>query len=410
MSGPAWTRWSATMRTMTELMTRPILRVKATAEPPRRPMAVSALVAGVVAAVGGLVVCVALAVGIWFSGETGSFGGAVRVGAFGWLVSNGTGIDVGGTSITAIPLGFLMCWAYLLYRVGRWSGASSAVRHGGDVATGAVAIAVGYAGAGLAVRAVAQTDSADVNWLRGLLVLTLVATVCGGLGIVVGSESSEPVLAMLPPQVRAVATGAVAGFATMIAASAALLVASLVMHFSQAVTLQEGLAQDTIGGIALTLIAVAVVPNGVLCAGAFLAGPGFAVGTGTIVAPGDVSLGRLPGLPLLAALPSDGDQGWWQPLLILMPVVAGAVAGVVALRRDPVFGLDQAALRGALSGLIGGLVFGVSTWLATGAIGPGRMQDVGPAVLPTTLVCALAFLVGGAVAAGSARWWESFRA
>jgi uncharacterized membrane protein YedE/YeeE len=95
--------------------------------------------------------------------------------------------------------------------------------------------------------------------------------------------------------------------------------------------------------------------------------------------------------------------------MILVPVLAGAVAGVVALRRDPVFGLDQAALRGALSGLVGGILFGLSTWLATGAIGPGRMQDIGPAVLSTTLVCGLAFLVGGAVAACSLRWWESFR-
>ena len=36
------------------------------------------------------------------------------------------------------------------------------------------------------------------------------------------------------------------------------------------------------------------------------------------------------------------------------------------------------------------------------------MQDIGPAVLPTTLVCALACLLGGAVAACSLRWWESF--
>src|SRR6476620_8739449 len=141
---------SATMKTMTELMTRPILRVKPAAELPRRPMAASALVAGVAAAVIGLVVSVALAVGAWFAGDTGSFGDAVRVGAFGWLVSNGTGVGVAGITFTAIPLGFLCCWAALLYRAGRWSGATSAVRHGGDVATGAVLLAVGYAGTGLA--------------------------------------------------------------------------------------------------------------------------------------------------------------------------------------------------------------------------------------------------------------------
>lgn len=395
---------------MTELLTRPILRVKPTAEPPRRPMAVSALVAGAGAAATGLLVSISLAVGTWFAGDTGSFGGAVRVGAFGWLVSNGSGVEVGGVSLTAIPLGFLACWAYLLYRVGRWSGATSAVRHGGDVAAGALLVAVGYAGPGLAVRTVASTDGAQVHWPRAVFALFLVAMVFGGLGVVRGSDSTDQVLAVLPSAVKATLTGAFAGILTMLAVSSAVLVVSLLVHFSEAVTLQEGLTTGVVGGIALTLIGVAAVPNAVLCAGSFLAGPGFVLGTGTTVAPGDIALGALPGLPLLAALPGSGDQAWWQTVLILVPVVAGAVAGLVTVRRDPVFGLDQAALRGAVSGLVGGVLFGLMTWLATGAIGPGRMQDIGPAVLPTTLVCGLAFLVGGAVAACSSRWWQSFRA
>ncbi len=397
------------MRTMTELMTRPILRVKATTEPPRRPMALSALVAGLAAAVTGLVVSVALAVGAWFAGETGSFGGAVRVGVYGWLVSHGSGVDVGGVSITAIPLGLLACWAYLVYRAGRWSGATSAVRHGGDVLTGVVLLAAGYAGAGLAALAVARIGSADVHAVRAGIALVVVAVSFGGLGVVRGSDSVEPVLALLPPAVRASLRGAVAGLATMVAASALVLVASLLVHFSAAVTLQEGLTSGAVGGVALALIGVAAVPNAVLCAGAFVAGPGFVVGTGTIVAPGDVSLGKVPGLPMFAALPTADTQAWWLPVLILVPVLAGAVAGVVAIKHDPVFGIDQAALRGAISGAVGGTAFGASTWLATGAVGPGRMQDVGPLVVPTTVVCALAFLVGGAVAAGASRWWQSSR-
>lgn len=397
------------MRLMTELMTRPILRVKATTEPPRRPMAVSALVAGVSAAVIGLVLSVAVAVGAWFAGDTGSFGDAARVGVDGWLVGHGSGVDAGGVSFAAIPLGLLACWAYLVYRAGRWSGASSAVRHGADVLTGAVLLAAGYAGVGMAARAVAGSDAAEVHPVRAGAALALVGLLFGGWGVVRGSDSMTPVLALLPPAVRASLRGAMAGVATMVAASAAVLVVSLLVHFSAAVTLQEGLTSGLVGGIAVTLIGLAAVPNAVLCAGAFVAGPGFVVGTGTTVAPGDVSLGSVPGFPLLAALPATGDQAWWQPVLILVPVVAGAVAGVVAVRHDPAYGIDQVALRGAVSGLTGGVVFGASTWLATGAIGPGRMQDIGPLVVPTTVVCALAFLVGGAVAAGAVRWWQAPR-
>jgi hypothetical protein len=394
---------------MTELMTRPILRVRPTDEPPRRPVAVSALVAGVAAAVLGLTISVALAVGAWFAGDTGTFGDAVRVGGFGWLVGNGTGVRVAGVSFTAVPLGLLAGWAYAVYRLGRWSGQTSAVRHGGDVVSGTLLIAVGYAGTGLAVRELVTTDSAEVPIIRCVVALLLVGMVFGGIGLVHGSDSVAPVLALIPPPVRACLSGAVAGVAIMFVASSAVLIGSLVVHFSDAVTLQEGLAGGGIGAIAVALIGAASVPNAVLCAGAFVAGPGFAVGTGTTVAPGDVSLGQVPGLPLLAALPAGGEQAWWQPVLILVPVLAGAVAGLVTFRRDPAFGLDQAALRGAGSGLVGGLAFGASTWLATGSIGPGRMQDIGPFVLATSVVCAVAFLLGGGTAAVLARWWQSFR-
>lgn len=397
------------MSTMTDLLTRPILRVKATSEPPRRPMAVTAAAAGFASAAIGLTVSVALAVGAWFAGDTGTFGDAVRVGVFGWLVGNGATVQVAGVTFTAIPLGLLACWACIVYWLGRWAGLTSSVRHGGDVVTGALLIAVGYAGAGLLARQVAATDAAAVPLARSVVALVLVGLVFGGLGVVRGSDSVEPVLARVPHAVRACLTGSFAGVATMVAVSAVVLVVSLVVHFSDAVSLQEGLVSSGIGGVAVALIGVAALPNAILCAGAFVAGPGFAVGSATTVAPGDVSLGPVPGLPLLAALPSNGGQAWWQAVLILVPVLAGAVAGLIAFRRDPVFGLDQAALRGAASGLGGGLVFGLSTWLATGAIGPGRMQDVGPFVLATTAVCAVAFVLGGATAAVLARWWQSLR-
>lgn len=398
--------WSATMNGMTELMSRPILRVKATAEPPRRPIVLSAFVAGAAAALIGLVLSVSIAVGVWFAGDTGSFGAAVRVGAFGWLLSNGTGLEVSGTSITAIPLGFLGLFAFLVYRGGRWSGATSAVRHGGDVLSGALLVAVGYACVGFVVSRVAQSSTAHAGLLRTLVALLAVGLLAGGLGVVRGSDSVEPVLALLPVTVRALLRGAVAGIAVMVLASALLFVGSFVVHFSQAVTLQEGLAAGVVGSGALALIGMATVPNAVLCAGAFIAGPGFQVGTGTAVAPAEVRLGAMPDFPVLAALPANSGHAWWQVVLVLLPVVAGCVAGVVALRRDPAFALDQAALRGAASGLLGGLGFGALTWLAHGSVGPGRMQDVGPDVLPVVAVCGLAFLVGGAIAAGAARWWQ----
>lgn len=130
------------------------------------------------------------------------------------------------------------------------------------------------------------------------------------------------------------------------------------------------------------------------------------VGTGTTVAPGDIDIGTLPAFPLLGALPQGSETQWWHGLLLLVPVLAGGVAGLVSIRRHPVFGLDQAALRGCLAGVTGGTLFGLATFLATGAVGPGRMSEVGPYAAETLLVCTAAFLLGGGLAATAGRWFE----
>jgi hypothetical protein len=171
--------------------------------------------------------------------------------------------------------------------------------------------------------------------------------------------------------------------------------ASLVAHLAMALRLAEGMHSGVVGGVILALLGAALVPNGVLFSIAYVAGPGFALGTGTSVSPGGVRLGLLPDFPVLAAVPTTADARWL-PALVVLPVLAGGVAGIVAVRRYPVFGIDVAALRGALAGLTGGVTAGLLTGAATGAIGPGRLQHVGPDVLATTAVCAVAFLLGGA--------------
>ena len=48
--------------------------------------------------------------------------------------------------------------------------------------------------------------------------------------------------------------------------------------------------------------------------GVYLVGPGFALGTGTVVSPAEVDLGPVPALPVLAAIPADGPApGWVSP-------------------------------------------------------------------------------------------------
>lgn len=392
---------------MTQLLSRPIFRVQPTEPAPSRPLSLSCLIAVGWSAAVGLIVCVALAVGVWFAGGTGSFEGAIRVGVFSWLLGNGSGVVLGSTHVTAIPLGLTVLWGSLLYRGGRWAGTHSAIRGDLDVVASIAATALLYAGVGGVAATLAATDVAAAGPIRSWVAPGLLGFCCGGLGVLRGSGRGGRAFRQLPEIARASVLGGLAGALAMVGAASLLLTTSMVVHFSDIVSLSEGVGAGALGAAVLALIGAAVVPNAVLSAGAFIAGPGFMVGTGTTVAPGDISIGALPAFPLFGALPHGSETHWWHGLLLVVPVLAGGVAGIVSIRRHPVFGLDQAALRGCLAGMAGGVVFGLSTFLATGALGPGRMSDVGPYAAETLLVCTVAFLLGGGLAATGARWVEA---
>ncbi len=388
---------------MTDLLSRPILRVS-TAEPsPDRPVVVVAAIGTAFVALGGLLLFAGVSAAGWFAADTGSFEQAMGVGALAWLVSNGAGLTGGGISVGAVPLGFLIGIGYALYRTGRWAGATSRVDSLADIGRATLAMAGVYGAVGALTALVVGVGGAHAPPVRTIGAFVALAGLAGGLGLLRGSGRLAPLFARLPEEARAALGGGLAGALVMLAVGALVVAASLVVHFSTALTLAEGMHAGLVGGAIFAVVGAALVPNAALCAGAFVAGPGFAVGSGTQVSPGGVHVGLLPDFPLFAALPTS-TEARWLPALILLPVLAGCVAGLTAVRRYPVFGLDHAALRGGLAGLVGGAGFGLVTVLATGAVGPGRLQHIGPDVLATTVVCIVAFVLGGAVAAVG-HWW-----
>lgn len=394
---------------MADLLSRPAPRV--TQQAPRRgqPLAVFGLVAAGWTAFLGLTACVAVAVGGWFAADSGTFGAAVRIGALSWLVGNGGGLHLNGVTITLMPLGSVGLIAWTLYRGGRWVGDHASDRSWTDLAAGALAIGVGYCALAVVVLAVTQSSDVHADLLRTAGSTLALGLVFGGLGMLRGTARGAELLGLLPEETRAALRGGLGGTAVLMAASAGLATASIVAHFSAAVTLGESLQSGLVGGAVVALIGLALMPNAVLCAGAFLVGPGFAVGSGTVVAPGDVSTGTLPALPLLAGLPRTEGSPWWQFAVLIVPLAAGGIAGSLAVRRYPVCGLGSTAVRGGLAGLVAGLGFGLLTGLSGGAVGPGRMQQVGPYLLATVVGCAAACLLGGAVTVVANRWLATGR-
>jgi len=151
--------------------------------------------------------------------------------------------------------------------------------------------------------------------------------------------------------------------------------------------LSQSLGAGVDGGIALLVAELAFLPNLVVWLAAWMLGPGFALGTGTAVAPGGTLLGPVPGIPLLGALP--GDAPLFGVLWLLVPVLVSFVGAwlVHGERRE---GRPGAAARGravswwypiavgAGAALVAAVVLGLLAWWSGGAAGPGRLADVGP--------------------------------
>ena len=193
---------------------------------------------------------------------------------------------------------------------------------------------------------------------------------------------------VVPPTARTVVPAALAALAVIAATGALAAAASLLWHVDRAGEFATGLDLGPVGGLMLLLVGVTLVPNAVVWASAYALGTGFAVGTGTAVAPTGVTLGAVPALPLLAALPGPGAAPRVSLLLLAGPVAAGVLAGAIVVRRMPGLTPARAAGWGLATGPVVGAAAVLACWLAGGPAGPGRLADVGPSPWWTGLAAA----------------------
>jgi hypothetical protein len=154
--------------------------------------------------------------------------------------------------------------------------------------------------------------------------------------------------------------------------------------------------------VLLLLLQLLYLLNAVVWASSYIAGPGFAIGAETLVAPTGVQLGTVPSLPLLGALPESGPVPGWMMAVVAVPFAAGAVAGVMVARIAPSPSYEAAPLWGFLSGVVTGLVAGLLAALSGGPIGGGRLAAIGPSPWEVALSVAVEVGVAAGISAGVA--------
>ena len=371
-------------------------------EPPASPYLRPAFLTAALAMTLGI--AISATVTLLAQGGASSMPALLRGAVQGWLIAQGSGLDLEGTSIRLVPLGATALVVLVTALAARWTVPDPVEELGPYAATVA-----GSCGAVAAIlSAVTNTGELHTSVVRA----AFGAFAVGGIGSAVGAARKHQRTSMLwftdRADVRAVVRGAWWGVATLLGAAATLLVVLLTIHLDRAADLWALLDPDVGGGLALAATCLLSVPTLVLWATSVLIGPGFVLGTDTSVDLTGSHLGAVPGFPPLAALPAPGEFSGWVFVLGLVPLLAGIVAG---FRTDPLPGpadhlgsgaaapplLDGAL--GAAAGAVAGLVVGLAVAVSGGGIGPGRMADAGPPVLTPLLVAVPVLAMGGALGA-----------
>lgn len=386
----------------------------------RRPLLLLAPLAGAVAAASTLVVCLALGVAGWFLTDAGAHGtprDGLWVGALAWLMGHGSGVHVGGALVSVLPLGITLVCAWTVWRLGHRLG-DSISGHGPDaqriadgerdwtVPLASFLYAAGYVAIAVLTLTLATTPATAPDLSRVVAWSVLLCLVLGAPAVAIGSGRAAIWTATMPASVVSTAAACRRVLSTWLLVSLLAFVAALVLDLDTALNVTSQLGTDTTANVQLVAVSLLVVPNAVLFSGSYLLGPGFTVGTQTVVSPTVVTVGALPMFPLLAALPDAGPTPAWTAALVGLAPLVGAVGAMRAQRAHPTYRWEEGALHGCGGGMLAGALFGLLALLAGGAVGPGRMSDVGPLAGQVLLHGVVGFGIGGLLGGLVATWWQ----
>jgi hypothetical protein len=333
-------------------------------------------------------------------------GASTGVAARLWLLAQGGSVQLPSGSMVLAPLLLTLGIAWGLSRAGRW------VVHAADV-TGAAAaarvlgvvVAVHTAGTALLAGLLALTGG-DVGVVRAVLGAAVLALLAAGFGVGRDSGVLDATLDRLPPAVRPLLRGVLAGALTGIGLCTAIVAVAVASDAAGYAALSSSLGGAGAGAVGLLALGLLLLPNAAVAVLGLAAGPGFSVGSGTLVSVHGVTLGSVPALPLLAGLPDTQAV----PLIAfasqVVPALAGLVAGAALGRRMPeaAGGSILAGLWGVLAGGLLGALSVAAAWVGGGSLGDGGLAVVGAPPLATGIAVAAQAGIAAAVAAVVTRW------
>ena len=326
-----------------------------------------------------------------------------------WLISHGTRLVVGEGEIlgiavptfvlSIIPLGMSIWFASLAYKAGkRFLGAKS-------LWPGWLGGSMVYGAAALAISTFAFTPEIyPVNW-QGVIFPTAFFLFFQVLGSLFGNpdilyEGDVPdqsperdlvrkyfsnlrkrfhwsIRSLIGPALRAGTSITV----MLLMVSAITVAVLLTLNWIDITRLYESVQVSVLGAIVLTLGQLALLPNLIVYTASWFTGVGFSIGAGSLISPLGSQVGPLPALPVLGALPVGRLEFG---MVVIVVVLLAAFIATLSIRKSAdeirfefATAWSAAVSLGLAISTVAAVEMMILASLASGGVGPGRLQEVG---------------------------------
>ena len=354
----------------------------------------------------------------WLTSPSSQLPDALALASRVLLLANWSSAHIGGQRVRIAPLGLALAVMLLGVPV-----SGLAARHA--------------ARAGLGDAAASQDDLRRLVLRVGgtyaatyALAITLIALVIPGssvlqallggclIGLVPGlwgaarSVGYDPGLAW-PGWIRVIPRALWVAVLTCVGTGAVLLTIALILSRDRVASIADGLGGDAAAGVLLVVLQLAWLPNLVIWSMAWALGAGITLGEGTLLNMNGTSVGFLPSIPVLGAVPEPGPLPGLVWLWLLGGITAGALVGLIITLARPARRFGESALAGGLSGVASGVLLVVAAWLSSGGLGLRRLAYLGVRLQDLMItapgILGLSGLVTGLMVGVFRREWSSWR-
>jgi hypothetical protein len=355
---------------------------------------------------------------------------AARLAGQGWLVMHGvplvlrfpevlTGAESATGLLRVIPLGLVLVPLLLAWRAGRRLARASYTDQLWQALLGAI---LTYSAIGGAVAYASSTADASASIWAG----ALIPPVSASIGLITGAYREAGAWSRLVgvdfaawvartsqhsrwagSYAWSVLRSAFLAVLVSVSLSAVLLAVAIGMNWAGIAAIYERIDGGIAGATVVTVLQLGLLPNLAVWTMSWSTGAGFALGTGSSITPLASSVGPLPALPVLGALPAGTLEYGYAALAI--PVLAGLLAGwwffregenhfdewlVLHSRQRWLTWTASTVALSALIGLAAGLCGAVVALVSRASLGLGRFTDIGPDPLAVGLWLALEVAIG----------------